>query len=285
MTVCSHTHKANNSKRVSAALVLNVLMMSIEFLVAYYTGSQSILASAIHDFGDSLALGLSLGLQVWAAKPADKYYHFGYGRFELLAGLTAGLVIFVSNLVIFYEVFAKFFQHSQGDHSQLSSGMIFVALFGIIINFCAFKLMHSNHSQHERALSIHFFQDTANWVAVLIGGVVIYFFHWYLMDSILALVIAGIMGVRVFREIKTNLGIFLQRTPNNVDLDFFQGELIKIPGVSGIAEIKIWSIDGVHHVAHISLNASLPEIKPQVQDICKKFHITEFFLDIVHSKS
>ena len=83
MTVCGHAVKHKNSSRVVYALLLNLLMMSAEFFVAYWTGSQAIFASAIHDFGDSLALGLSVVLQVVAAKPPDSNYPFGYARFEI----------------------------------------------------------------------------------------------------------------------------------------------------------------------------------------------------------
>ena len=282
MTACDHLPKTNNSRRVAIALLLNVVMMVIEFFVAFWTNSQAVLASAIHDFGDSMALAFSIGLQLIAAKKANDRYPFGYGRFELSAGLSAGILIFCSNMFVFYEVSMTLLKNVSDRGTTLSTGMVFVAILGIVINFVAFKLMHAEHSQHERTLSLHFFEDTANWMAVLLGGVVIYFFHWKWIDSILALFIAGIVSFRIVKVITHHVGIFLQRTPPQFELKLLREELQKISGMLEVLEVKIWSLDGTHHVANISAIANDLRVKKEVQEICKKFHVIELFLDLSH---
>ena len=280
MTVCGHAVKHKNSSRVVYALLLNLLMMSAEFFVAYWTGSQAIFASAIHDFGDSLALGLSVVLQVVAAKPPDSNYPFGYARFELLAAIVVGIIVFSSNLFIFYEISNHFYSGLQNYGTDLSRGMIIVSVVGILINAFAFKLMHGEHSHHERALSLHFLQDTANWVLVLVGGILIYFFKWRFIDSVLALGIAGFMSFSLVKGMGRNFSILMQRTPHNVDLKVFKDEITKITGANSLLSVKIWSLDGIHHVANFSFSSLDLQVRPQILEVCRNFHITEFFIEI-----
>ncbi len=61
---------------------------------AFYTNSTAILTDAIHDLGDSLAIGLGIVFEKIAEKEPDSTYTYGYKRFSLLSAL------FISTLLL-----------------------------------------------------------------------------------------------------------------------------------------------------------------------------------------
>ena len=49
----------DSSKNIKVAFFLNLGFTIFEFIGGYFTNSVAIMADAVHDLGDSLALGLS----------------------------------------------------------------------------------------------------------------------------------------------------------------------------------------------------------------------------------
>ena len=57
-----HSHM-ESSKHIKLAFLLNLVFSVIELFGAFITNSVSILSDAIHDFGDSLSIGISYLLE------------------------------------------------------------------------------------------------------------------------------------------------------------------------------------------------------------------------------
>ena len=61
--------------------------------------SIAILSDALHDFGDSLALGMAWYLEKVAAKESDRSYSYGYARFSVLGAFINSVVLIVGALI------------------------------------------------------------------------------------------------------------------------------------------------------------------------------------------
>ena len=72
----------NKEQRILYAVLLNVSLTILEVLGGFWTNSLAILSDAIHDFGDSVALGSSWILERKARKIPDKVRTYGYQRFR-----------------------------------------------------------------------------------------------------------------------------------------------------------------------------------------------------------
>ena len=83
----SHIPKDMSSSRIGWALILNVCFTFIEFIGGWLTDSAAIMADAVHDLGDTLALGSAWYLQEKSKKSATKTFSFGYKRLSLLSAL------------------------------------------------------------------------------------------------------------------------------------------------------------------------------------------------------
>lgn len=96
----SITQKGNlmsSSKNTFIAFLLNLSFSIIEFIFGWLFGSSAILADAVHDLGDALAIGSSAIMQTYANKPADRVYPFGYKRWNILAALLTSSILIIGS--------------------------------------------------------------------------------------------------------------------------------------------------------------------------------------------
>ncbi|TES57803.1 cation transporter [Halalkalibacterium halodurans] len=77
-----------------------------------------IISDAIHDFADSLSLGISWYLQKKSNHKADSTFTFGYKRFSLLGALLNTVVLLTGSLFVLYEAGKRLFnpfRHRKGN--------------------------------------------------------------------------------------------------------------------------------------------------------------------------
>lgn len=216
---------------------------------------MAIASDAIHDLGDSVALGLSWYLERYSEKGRDTRFSFGYKRFSLLAALINCLVLIFGSLLILREALPRLWE-PQDVHSM---GMIYLALFGIACNsYAAFKL-HHGHSHNESILSLHFLEDVLGWVAVLIVAFAMKLGDYAFLDPLLSLGIAIFIMWNAGKRLKITLRIFLQSIPDDLNLDLIEKKIGAHAGILGVHDTHIWSLDGRHHVlsAHIIVQPEL----------------------------
>ena len=95
----SHEHRHHHVHGVSSnlrlAFVLNLVFALIELGGGLWTNSIAILSDAMHDFGDSLAIGLALLLENLSHKKRDEDFTYGYRRFSTLSSLLISLILLI----------------------------------------------------------------------------------------------------------------------------------------------------------------------------------------------
>jgi cobalt-zinc-cadmium efflux system protein len=248
-----HNHGARDSSLQSAANIrtvfaLNLLFAIIELVGGWWTNSVAIQADAIHDFGDSLVLLAALVLQHWSSATATGRFTFGFRRLSLLSAFGASCVILTGSIFILWSAINRLVV-PQTPHL---AGMFWLALLGVAVNGYAAWRIGLGQTQNERALSWHMLEDLLGWVAVLVGSVVMRFYDVPWLDPVMSLVIAGIIILGSVRNIWASSQLFLQAAPL-LDIDKIRAGILSIKGVNDIGTLRIWSLDGVHHVASVHL--------------------------------
>ena len=239
-------------QNIRIAFLLNLAFAVIELMGGWWTGSVAIQADAIHDFGDSLVLLSALVLQFWSAAQARGRFTFGFRRLSLLSALGASLVIFIGSIFIIVSSIARL-ASPQMPHL---TGMFWLALLGVVVNGYAAWRIGRGHTQNERALSWHMIEDLLGWLAVLVGSVVLRFYDWPWLDPVMSLVIAGFIILGATRNIWATSQLFLQAAPL-LNFDAITDKLKNIEFVTGVRSLRVWSLDGVHHVASLHLEVSI----------------------------
>ena len=68
--------------------------------------------------------------------------------------------------------------------------MVGLAILGVIVNGIAvWRMRQGGKSLNEEMISWHLLEDVLGWVAVLLGGIVMYFFEVPWIDPLLSILI------------------------------------------------------------------------------------------------
>lgn len=245
----------NSEKNISYAFFLNFGFTIIEIIGGFLTNSVAILADAVHDFGDSISLGLAWYLQKVSRKGSDHKYSYGYKRFSLLGAIINSVILLVGSVFILSETIPRIIQPQAPD----VKGMFILAILGILVNGAAVIRLRKGNSINEKVVSLHLWEDVLGWIAILIGSVLMYFFDIPIVDPILSILISIYILIHVFRNIKISMRIILQGTPVEIDMNEITTALLKNEDIDALHDLHVWSIDGNYHVVttHVVLNKAL----------------------------
>ncbi len=203
-----HSHPHPNHDRIqknfTLAFWLNTGFAILEIAGGLYTNSVAILSDALHDFGDSLSLGLAFYFQRKSLKKRDDYFSYGYKRFSLLGAFINSLILIIGSIFILQEAIHRLARPEQAN----AKGMLALAFIGIVVNAIAMFRLRSGGSINERVVALHFLEDVLGWVAVLIGSVVMLFADVPILDPILSMLIAGFILFNVTRTFVRRSGSF-----------------------------------------------------------------------------
>ena len=270
-----HDH-GKDVKNIRAAFFLNLSFTFIELVGGVLTNSIAILSDAVHDFGDSLSLGLAWYFQKLAKKGKNKAYSYGYKRFSLVGAIVNSIVLVVGSVFILTEALPRLVT-PEATHTE---GMFLLAVLGVLVNGAAVLRLHRGHSINERVVSLHLLEDVLGWVAILVGSVVMHFFDLPIIDPIMSVAIACFVLFNVFRNIRQTLRIILQGTPEDVDLERISDKLQQLPAIADVHDLHAWSMDGEYNVLtlHVTLREAQPmpalaALKASIRSILAEEHV------------
>ncbi len=84
------------ARRIPAlSLAVSAFLAVVKISVGLSAGSTAVVSDGVESATDCLTSGLVLAGLWMAAKPSDQDHPYGHGRFEILAGLTIGVVLAV----------------------------------------------------------------------------------------------------------------------------------------------------------------------------------------------
>lgn len=232
-----HHHSTNNIK---VAFWLNLTFTIIEIIGGFYTNSIAILSDALHDLGDTIALGIAWFLDKFSKKKRDKRYSYGYGRFSLLAAFINGMILMIGSVFILYEAIPRLLNPIQPN----ATGMIWLAIGGVFFNGLAVIRLKSGKSQNEKVVSWHLMEDVLGWVAVLVGSIIMKFWDVPIIDALLSVGVTLYIFYNVFKNLITTTRIFLQAMPDNINEKEIINNVLQLPEIISIHDTHLWSIDG-----------------------------------------
>ncbi len=249
-TAHNNTSDKRLRNRLKVAFLLNFIFTIIELIGGFFTNSVAILSDAVHDLGDTIAIGSALWLEQISQRGRNRQYSYGYKRFSTLGALITSIILISGSVVILYEAIPRFFTPQEVK----STGMMWMAILGILFNGLAvLRLKGGDESLNNRAVMLHLLEDVLGWVAVLLGSIIIGYTNWFWIDPLLSVLVAAFILYNVLGNLRAVLLVFLQSTPNDFDSDGLQEDLLKINGVKGVHDIHSWSMDGVYHILSLHL--------------------------------
>ena len=258
-------------KNILIAFILNLTFSLFELIGGIFTGSIAILSDSLHDIGDALSIGISYFLEKKSKQPSDNKYTYGYIRYSVLGGIITTMILFVGSIFVIYESIKRIIDPIEIHYN----GMIIFAIFGVIINSLASYFTREGDSINQKAVNLHMLEDVLGWVVVLIGSIIMRFTDIVYIDSILSILVALYIFINTFSNLKTIIDLFLEKTPDNINIDELKKHLLSIEGVKDIHHIHIRSIDGYNNTStlHAVVNKYDPEIKNKIKEELEEHNI------------
>ena len=241
-----------NSKRaVWLAFFLNLSFAIIEFIFGGLFGSSAILADAVHDLGDALAIGISAFLESISNREEDSRYTLGYKRFSLLGAILTAVILITGSTLVILENISKFIESQAVDHE----GMLWLGVIAIAINLTASLIVRKGQTKNESILSLHFLEDTLGWLAVIVVAIILRYTDWYFLDPLLSLLISAFILSKALPRFWSTLKIFLDAVPEGVDIQQVKSDLEQLDHVTSINQLNLWTMDGLEKnaIIHVCL--------------------------------
>ncbi len=242
-----------SERKMIISFMLNFVFTIIEFFGGIITNSVALISDAIHDFGDSISMGIAIGLEKKAKKKPDQTYTFGYRRFSLLGALISSLILLVGSTFVIIETISRL-QNPEQINSEL---LIYFAILGVVVNGAAALNIAKSHSINERMISLHLLEDVFGWITLLIGAIIIHFTDTLILDALLSLGFTLYILSHVFKNLKQIFQVLLERVPHGLNVEEIKQELLVIKDIKEIHHIHLWSLEG--QLPLITLHARLVE--------------------------
>jgi cobalt-zinc-cadmium efflux system protein len=245
----AHEHHHNHSeiaelKHVNiafyVAIGLNLLFVIIEAITGLVIHSLSLLSDAGHNLTDVISLALSLlAFRLAEVKPTENFT-YGYRKTTILVALFNGIILMVSVGAIGYEAVHHLFNPPVLPGVTIA----WVAGAGIIINGAtAFMfLKNKEHDINVKAAYLHLLSDALVSLALVVGGIIMYYTKWFWVDAALSLLIAIVIVKSTWGLLKSSLRLSLDAVPENVDVKKIENTISAIDGVENIHHIHAWAL-------------------------------------------
>lgn len=265
-------------KNILVAFILNISFSIFEFFGGLFTNSVAILSDSIHDFGDALSIGISYFMERKSKKPADDKYTYGYIRYSVLGGVITTTILMVGSILVIIGAIKRLLNPVEVDYS----GMIVFAIFGVILNLLAAYFTREGDSINQKSVNLHMLEDVLGWVIVLIGAIIMNFTDIRIIDPIMSIGVAIFILVSSFENIKQVLDLFLEKTPEEIDINELKKHLLEIEGVEDIHHIHVWSIDGFKNYATmhvVTKDKNVSNVKKNIREELEEHNICHSILE------
>lgn len=255
-----------SSRNMTIAFLLNFSFAIIEFIFGLLFHSSAVLADAIHDTGDALAIGLSTLFEKISTRKEDRNYTLGYKRYSLLGALLTSVILLVGSTLVIVGNVPKLLAPEKVNYD----GMLVLGIVAIAVNTAASRVVSHGHSHNESILSLHFLEDILGWLAVILVSLILRFTDWYFLDPLLSLVIAGFILSKALPKFWENIQIFLDHVPSDVDLSQLYQEIAALENVRTITQLNVWTTDGLEKYAMLHICLENPNLLAETQAVLRQ---------------
>lgn len=287
----NHSHKHEvQGKNLVYSILLNLLITVAQVVGGIISGSLALLSDALHNFSDVLSLVFSLIAHKLSRRKASINNTFGFKRAELIAAFVNAATLIIVAFFLVYGAIVRFFT----PHSIEAGLVIWMALLGIVVNGLSVLLLQKDaeHNINMKSAYLHLLTDMMASVAVLVGGLLMKFYGWFWVDSVLTIAIAIyliVVGVKLLLESTKMLMLF---TPDFIDLKELVREVHKIPGAGKLHHIHVWHLNDeeLHLEAHLDCSEDIRmsefnELLHQIEKVLlEKFHINHINIQPEYNK-
>jgi cobalt-zinc-cadmium efflux system protein len=290
MAATAHDHHSHDhhidlqglNKAFVIGIVLNLFFVFVELGAGFWLDSLALISDAGHNLSDVFSLMVAMiAFRLMKLKPNVKYT-YGYKKSTVLASLLNACILLVAIGIILAESIKKI-----SDPQPIEGGAIaWVAGVGIVINAFTAWLFRQDQKKdlNVQGADLQMVADTLVSVGVVVCGLVMQYTGWYIIDSVISIVIATVILVSTMGLLFSSLRLSLDGVPEGIDVPKIK-ELI-VAGDQRIVDIHhlhIWAISTSENAltAHIVVRAleGMETVKHNVKHLLEDHRISHVTLE------
>lgn len=260
----SHHHNHNHhhsgdlrGRNLLISIILNIIITLSQVIGGIVSGSLALLSDALHNLSDVVSLIISYFANFLSRKKASANKTFGYKRAEIIAAFVNSATLIVVALFLIKEAIERFF-----NPESIGSGIVIVlSIVGILGNGFSVLLLRpdSDKNMNLRSAYLHLLTDMMASVAVLAGGLLMFFFDWFWIDPLLTVIIALYLIYMGYALLRDSTRVLMLFTPNTIEVQSIVQAICRLDGIKNVHHVHIWQLneDEVHMEAHIDFNRDI----------------------------
>jgi len=285
-----HSHPDLKGRKLLLSIFLNVIITVAQVIGGIVSGSLALLSDALHNFSDVLSLTVSYVADRFSKKDASVTKTFGYKRAEIIAAFINSATLVIVAIYLIYEAIFRFM-----DPKPIESGLvIWLAILGIAANGFSVIILskEAKSNMNMRSAYLHLITDMAASVAVLIGGLLMLYFEWFWVDSLLTILIAIYLLFMGYDLLKSSFKVLMLFTPDELNLEQVSEVICKFPEIKNVHHMHIWQLNEqeTHLEAHLDFHkdvtlSEFDAVLTKVEEVLHdKFGINHVTIQPEHQK-
>lgn len=215
--------KDGNIRLQAWVLAAGTVLMAVKFVAWRYTHSNAVLSDALESIVNVVAGSFALYSLVLAAKPRDREHPYGHGKVEFISALLEGSLVAVAGVLIIYRAIQAWVE-GQEVH-DLGLGIALMSATGAINLVLGLLLRRKGRQSHSLTLEaggLHLLSDAWTTVALVGGLVAIRITGIHRLDSLLAMLFAGLIIRQGIRMVRRSVGGIMDETDMAVAAELLQ---------------------------------------------------------------
>jgi len=260
--------------------------MAVEAVGGWLVGSLALIADAGHMLSDFAALGLSWAAFRMSSRRANPKHSFGYHRLQVLAALANGLGLLALAVWIGFEAVSRF----NTPVEILSTPMLVVAAFGLLVNLVVFRLLHGGDRENlnMQGAALHVMGDLLGSVGAITAAIIIMTTGWTQADPILSIAVVLLILRSALVIVRRSTHILMEGTPDSVDPAEVRLQLAAaVSDVHDIHHVHIWSLSSDRAMmtlhAVITPQADIDQIRSRLSEaVSRLFGVTHVTIQLEH---
>lgn len=239
-----HYHEVSG-KNLFITIILNIIITLAQMVGGIFSGSLALLSDAMHNFSDVMALIIAYVANRLTLKPNTHTKTYGYKRAEVLAAFMNASILVGIGFFLIIESIAKLFQPQTID----SSWLIWLGLLSIVLNAISVLLIKKDASDNlnMKAVYLHLLSDVITSIAVMVGGIMMYFYNYFWIDPLISTAIAIYLIWASSRIVKESVSILMQFVPDSININEVVKFITDANEIRNVHHVHIWKLDQ-HHI-------------------------------------
>lgn len=234
-------NKEQKAKRRAAtiSIISATLLTFIKIILAITTNSLAILVLAVDSFLDIAGSSTTYFSVKISGRPPDSDHRYGHGKIENLGSLIITIIILATVGFLVYESINRIIDNS----TKISTSII--ALTGIIVSISIDVILSQYlkrtatryNSQVLEANSLQFRMDI--WTqSIVIIGIIFVNFGYNNADSIIAIIVSGVIAYSGIKMGIKSIDVLLDRAPTNL-VNKIESIVKRVDGVIQFENLRI----------------------------------------------